>query len=829
MKNSGQILCLLYTLAIMILFDGFSFLKAAENAEASSADVMAGYLEGPLRDVDEIIFTCRQPGKDGHYYANFGYYSTNSESYIYGAMGRLCKYNIKNKKLSILLEDLKGGIRDPQVHYNAEKILFSYRKGDTHFYHLYEINIDGSNLRQLTDGPYDDIEPAYLPDGGIIFCSTRCQRWVNCWFTPVAILYRCSADGKNIQRLSANIEHDNTPWPLPDGRILHTRWEYVDRSQLQFHHLWTMKSDGTAQMVYFGNMNPGSVYIDAKPIPGSQKIILIDSPGHGRREHQGYVSILDPAYGPDDLKAVSHISRKEIYRDPYAFSENCIMVACGTRIEIMNGGGETAILLKFPENLVQNGMECQEPRPIIKRKTEPVLKSTLGEDKKKGTVILSNAYFGRNMEGVRKGGISKLLVLEVMPKPVNFPGLFNGWSEPISLGGTFTLERILGTVPVEEDGSAYFDVPAGVSLFFVSLDEKNMSVKRMQSFFTMMPGETLSCVGCHEQRTKPPEVTTPARLKALKAPPRQIEQFADMPDVFDFPRDIQPILNKHCVRCHNSRERAGRVVLEGDLSETFSISYSTLVLKNQISDARNRGGNRAPYTIGSSASPLLGKINGTHHDVIVSPKEELMIKLWIDSAAVYAGTYASLGTGSICMKLRTLEGLPVWPEFEVAARAIEKRCLSCHDRKKKGMFLPVSPTDWGLIGGTYKSNETEAERCISAHVAFNLSYPEKSALLLVPLSAAAGGYAGSDKTKHKEVFSSRDDVDYQTILQGIQRAREALSENKRFEMPGFKPNEHYVREMKKYGVLSPDFDIAQGNVDSYAIDRKYWNLVRNGN
>ncbi|MDD4871671.1 MAG: hypothetical protein PHR77_14025 [Kiritimatiellae bacterium] len=825
MKYQGRILHFFISFIILILAFGFCTSQAVENTSRNSTDRLAGFFAGPMHEVDEIVFSCRQPGKDGHYYANFGYYSTNSESYIYGAMGRLCKYNIKNKKLSILLEDLKGGIRDPQVHYNAEKILFSYRKDESRNYHLYEINVDGSNLRQITDGPYDDVEPTYLPDGGIFFCSTRCQRWVNCWFTPVAILYRCDADGKNIQRISSNIEHDNTPWPLPDGRILHTRWEYVDRSQLQFHHLWTMKADGTAQMVYFGNMNPGSVYIDAKPIPNSHKIVLIDSPGHGRREHQGFVSILDPTHGPDDLTALTHISSKEIYRDPYAFSENCIMIASGTQIEIMNGKGETATLLKFPENLAQNGMECQEPRPIIKRNVEPVLKSSLAEDKKKGTVILSNAYLGRNMEGVKKGGIAKLLVLEVMPKPVNFPGLFNGWTEPISLGGTFTLERILGTVPVEEDGSAYFDVPAGVSLFFVSLDDKNTSVKRMQSFFTVMPGEILSCVGCHEQRTKPPEVVVSTRLKALKSQPRQIKQFADMPDVFDFPRDIQPILNKYCDRCHNSKERAGHVILEGDLSETFSISYSTLVLRNQVSDARNRTGNRAPYTIGSSASPLLKKINGSHHDVIVSPREELMIKLWIDSAAVYAGTYASLGTGSICMKLRPWAGVTVWPGFESASKVLEKRCLSCHDKNKKGMILPVSPTDWGLIGGTYKTNETEEQRSISGHVAYNLSYPEKSSLLMVPLAVKAGGYAGSDKTKHKEVFASRDDAGYQTILQGIQKAKEALSENKRFEMPGFQPNEHYVREMKRYGILPPDFDISRTTLDSYETDRKYWNLV----
>ena len=189
-------------------------------------------------------------------------------------------------------------MRDPQVHYDGQKILFSYRKGGTEHYHLYEINADGTGLRQLTDGPYDDIEPTYLPDGDIVFVSTRCKRWVNCWLTQVAVLYRCDADGRNIRPISSNNEHDNTPWPLPDGRILYTRWEYVDRSQVHYHHLWAANPDGTGQMICYGNLHPGIVMIDAKPIPGTDKVVAIFSPGHGQREHAGEVTIVDPKRRP---------------------------------------------------------------------------------------------------------------------------------------------------------------------------------------------------------------------------------------------------------------------------------------------------------------------------------------------------------------------------------------------------------------------------------------------------------------------------------------------------------------------------------------------------
>ncbi len=162
-------------------------------------------------------------------------------------------------------------------------------------------------------------------------------------------------------------------------------------------------------------------------------------------------------------------------------------------------------------------------------------------------LVLADVYRGRNMRGVSRGDICQLLILETLPKPINFTGS----GDPISYNGTFTLERVLGTVPVEPDGSAYFELPALRSFFFVALDREGLSVKRMQSFLTVQPGETLSCVGCHEHRAETP----PARsnLLALRRPPSPVQSFPGVPDVFDFPRDIQPILDRHCVRCHDYR------------------------------------------------------------------------------------------------------------------------------------------------------------------------------------------------------------------------------------------------------------------------------------
>jgi hypothetical protein len=220
-------------------------------------------LAGPLRDVSEIVFCTRAAYNDPHWYANIGYYCDNEQAKAYAGngqpdVGKLYKWNLRTGQLTVLLDAEGGSVRDPQVHYDARKVLFSYRPAGTDYYHLYEIGIDGTGLRALTEGPFDDYEPIYLPDGDLAFVSTRCKRWVNCWTTQVGVIYRCDSEGRNARPISANTEHDNTPWVLPDGRLLYTRWEYVDRSQVEFHHLWAMNPDGTGQTIFYGNLHPTS-------------------------------------------------------------------------------------------------------------------------------------------------------------------------------------------------------------------------------------------------------------------------------------------------------------------------------------------------------------------------------------------------------------------------------------------------------------------------------------------------------------------------------------------------------------------------------------------
>lgn len=852
---------------ITITLDKGSWILYDYVALRKPVDLLARFRKGenaPMANVKQIVFAVRLDSQE-HWYANFGYYADNEHVTPHTAndgrdgkavngpkvSGKLGIFDLETKTVRYIIDDETGTVRDPQVHYDGKKILFSYRPGGTKFFHLYEINTDGSGLKQITDGEFDDIEPVYTPDDKIIFVSSRAKRWVQCWLTPVAILYGCDADGSNIRCLSGNVEHDNTPWILPNGQVLYTRWEYVDRSQVHYHHLWTMNPDGTRQMVFYGNLHPGTVYIDAKPVPNSEKIVASFSPGHGRGEHAGHVGLIDPRSGPDNKQAARAVTKGSNYRDPWAFSEDAFLAATGTQMVLIDGSGQEQVLYQLPDEWKKKNLWLHEPRPVISSPRERVIGSSVEPSKSTGRLLLMDVYEGRNMSGVKRGEIKKLLILETLPKPINY----TGGMEPMSYGGSFTLERVVGTVPVEPDGSAHFELPALRSFFFAALDENNLTVKRMQSFLSVMPGETTSCIGCHEERTvtmnkrmitpaaakrSPSPITPLADYKGADAFGRVLEKPTGIPDVISYPRDIQPVWDKHCVRCHNPDQpewRAGKspnrvVNLSGGRGPMYSISYSNLMtgthsaLDNQrfgsgtwIADGRNRPlGNYPPRTLGTGASMLYTKYcQKEHYGVDLSEQEKTLVRLWIETGANYLGTAAGLGSGMLggyarnSLDRRDLQ----WEETQQMQKVLAENCASCHTKQRQ---LPVSVSDeirhtWWV----YPNGPDDSRRKYSRHLFYDLTSPEQSVLLLAPLAKTAGGYEACGKA----VLADKNDPNYEKILAGIVRAKQELDTIKRFDMPDFIPRPEYIREMKRFGILPPDHN-PQLPVDVYDLDQRYW-------
>ena len=795
-----------------IIYDYVALRTVAEAPPIAAPDLVGRALEGPLHDVDKIVYATRSLAGDGHWYANFGYYADGPQRTSYGAAGALCLLDPRTGQVTTLVGDPEGAVRDPQVHYDGRTILFAWRRGGAANFHLWEIQADGSGLRQITDGPFDDFEPTYLPDDSILFVSSRCKRWVNCWLTQVAVLFRCDRNGGELRQVSANIEHDNTPWPLSDGRVLYQRWEYVDRSQVHYHHLWSANPDGTGQMVYFGNMHPGIVMIDAKPIPGSDEVVAVFSPGHGMREHAGTITVLSPRSGPDAMSATRSIGHAGNSRDPYPLGAGAFLVAQEDRLVLLDEHGRPAVLHRLGEAARSRGAWLHEPRPLVPREREPVIAPRSDPSETTGRLILADLHVGRNMEGVERGEITDLLVMESLPKPINY----TGGMDPLSYGGTFTLERIVGTVPVEEDGSAYLELPALRSFFLIARDAEGHAVKRMQSFLTVMPGETTSCLGCHEQRTRAPAVGSSGTLLALGRPPSVPEPVPGVPDVIDFPRDVQPILDRHCVSCHDAVHPDGGVVLSGDRGPMFSLSYYALTIRHEFVDGRNDPiSNRAPRSIGAVASPLMGRLAGEHYDVVVPEPERRILRYWIEAGAPYPGTYAALGSGMVGgyhenQQVGTDWG---WPAQARAAEVIDRRCASCHHGES---VLPRALSDERDVS-FWRPDPNDPRLRLSRHAVFNLSRPAMSSLLRGPLATQAGGWGSCGD----EVFTSTDDPDYVALLELCTAGSEHLQRIRRFDMDGFRPPAAYVREMKRYGVLSADLP-GDALVDPYTTDRAYW-------
>jgi len=376
-----------------------------------------------------------------------------------------------------------------------------------------------------------------------------------------------------------------------------------------------------------------------------------------------------------------------------------------------------------------------------------VVPSRIDRRKTTGQLVVANVYHGRSaeMEGIKPGQIKRQLVLEDLPKPVSYyslPGL-------ISQDGTHTLRRVLGTVPVEADGSASFEVPALRALYFVALDQHGVAVKRMQSYTMVMPGETQGCVGCHEPRTVTYNPGANRTALAMRRRPSRIEPVAGVSDVFDYPRDIQPIWDQHCVGCHNAENPSGRVQLTGDRNEWFTQSYYALFAYKQISGMASRYNtefrNHRPYGFGTGASPLIDKIDARHHDVKLSPREHDTVRLWIEASATFVGTYAVYNhsgnavAGALANNARVEIGKPL-------EGIVYNRCLWCHD----------SPAAMGRR--VRKGRVNEPKHCWNL---YNLSHPEKS-MLLAPLAKEAGGYGRcKDAYGQEVVFRDTTDPDFQ--------------------------------------------------------------------
>ncbi len=511
-----------------------------------------------------------------------------------------------------------------------------------------------------------------------------------------------------------------------------------------------------------------------------------------------------------------------------------MIIAKKNSVLILNSKGETETIFSINQKAKGGDLMVHEPRPIIKRKKEFIRPKLSDWNKKMGTFILSDVTHGRNMVGVKNAEIKKLLIMECLPKPITA----NLWTEPIGFEGVFAMLRVIGIVPVEKDGSAYFEAPPLRPLMFVGLDENNLSVKRMQSFVSLMPGETVGCIGCHENRTE--TSNRQKQLLALSRPPSKIKIIEDIPYVFDFPRDIQPILDEHCIKCHNTSKATKHLDFSGDRTRRYSVSYYNIVT-SYVSQGVNGRGNTPPIKIGSSDSKLMTMLLNGHQNIKLSEIEMKKIRLWIESGCLYAGTYGAEGTGIPGQSGKNRYAIIA--EMRKFSDIYAKRCIQCHIIPSKGLREEykkrLKPTYYTRQRETSCKSDKGLIAFPNGELLWNLTNYEKSFALFLPLAKEAGGAAdytgepledGLYRKKpmkvlvrgkgHPVVFKSKEDPDYKELLRLISFVGDDLL---RFDdIKNLELGEGYLREMKKYGIIPEDFDLKKSNMTSYDIDRKYF-------
>jgi len=651
-------------------------------------------LANPLLDFDRIVFAKRIPPAFPHMSDQYYGWWSRPGGGIYVLEG----FKGGSPKLRCLTEDFPAGsfVR-PDLSHDGKKVLFAYCKfyPKTHkmqkadkaklpedvFYKIYEMNLDDGKYRRLTNGKYDDFDCRYLPDGDIVFLSTRKGQAIQCnqasatatmasdlpdsyvrcggdnWRpVPVFTLHRIDANGGNIRPISAFENFEWTPSVAADGRILYARWDYIDRFNGPFMSLWSTNTNGTNPQLVYGNYTkkPQCVF-EARAIPNSQKLVFTAAAHHSNMG--GSLVLLDRTQGTEYQRPLTRLTPdacfpetegwpKHYYANPYPLSEEFFLVAWSDKplpphsfvttdernpvnplgIYLYDAFGNLELLHRDPKIA---SMYPIPVRPRTKPPTHPELVDWDGSQE--GRFLVQDVY--RGLRGIEPGSVKYLRIIGVPPKTqphMNNPSLGISKEDP----GKF----ILGTVPVEEDGSAYFRVPSGIPLFFQALDEKGLAVQTMRTLTYVQPGQTLSCIGCHESRELAPPSTRP--LATLREPSR-IKPGPPGSWPLRFDRLVQPVLDKSCVSCHSpAGDNAEAVALDLTPAKAYQnlLAFADKDLEKLAfeKDVSNIG--KCP----AANSKLLAMLKspGGHEGVKLAPESFNRLVTWMDTYAQRLGSFS---------------------------------------------------------------------------------------------------------------------------------------------------------------------------------------------
>ena len=645
---------------------------------------LARWIRLRMLGIDRLLAVRRSPIRSGHVYEYHrpGYERGGSPG------GGLydCQSGPDGYKLRKIVDAADGLIARCDLSFDGREILFNWRKNRKHF-QIYRVNADGSGLEQLTTGEYDNYDAVWLPVGDIVFVSNRDMQWALCLWTRMGVLYRMDRHGGRQRRISFNYLQDFTPKVTSDGRIMFSRWDYVDRPVQPTKGIWTMEPDGSMMRGYYGNrvLSP-KAFLDAQSIPGTHRVLCTFSGHLGWLN--GALGTIDPTLGDNTQVALKSLTPEcntgkvdqyransdflGRYETPYPVDgEHYLFSHDGTvMLRDFAGTEEWEILGR------QDGKGFYSPRPLRARAKPPVRRSSLAPNAKKwASVIVQDVYQGL-LPHVKRGEVRHICVVQELPKagPQNEQrqkGLDGHQFTVVSGHGTFAAKNIWGYADVEPDGSAYFKVPADLPVYFMAIDGEGRAVQRMRTWTQFRPGESQSCIGCHESRLAAPR---PGRRPAAMARGAQKLKPPEWGSAgFDYPKLIQPIWDRYCLCCHDGSKRPKAVDFRGTKTTFFSKSYDLLVpwrWARKPDEYRNKHGrkpyvnwvpttswsgserhvrNIEPNAWGSPVSRLAKLILSGHPDKSgkkrceVDEKSRRRVFAWIDLNVPFYGSYRKPG------------------------------------------------------------------------------------------------------------------------------------------------------------------------------------------
>ncbi len=633
-------------------------------------------LDNPLLRFDRLLLVDRGAGNLG-LPANW---EGNSSLGAAGFDNRICFLSpVRPEGELTTLYRPEGGrfAGDVDLHFDADRLLFSM-PGPNGRWQVFEIRTGSTGLRELPlirEPDVDNFDACYLPDGRVVFCSTATFAGVPCVYgsSHVANLYLLELDGR-IRQLTVDQDHDWCPTVLNDGRVLYLRWEYSDLPHSNSRILFHMNPDGSGQEEFYGsNSYFTNSFFYARPVPGHPTKVVGIATGHHGTARSGRLLVLDPALGrreaegvvqevPGRGKKVEPVIRDNLvdgvwpqFLHPWPLGEKHFLVsarptpASSWGVYLVDVFDNWVLIKETP------GRALLEPVPLAKRPRPPQIQDRVDPARRDALVHLVDVYEGGGLKGIPRGTVKSLRLIAYHHSYRGMGGLLGS----IGMDGPWDIKQVLGTVPVEPDGSAFFRVPASTPISVQPLDPEGKALQLMRSWFTAMPGEVVSCSGCHEQ----PNRAAPNRdTRAARRGPSDIQPWHGPRRGFNFAREVQPVLDRHCVSCHDGRARAGEPALcdlqgrdrirdwssaiDGHVSPSvggnFSVAYAELHRFVRRPGIESDIHLLAPMEFHADATELVQMLRKGHHGVRLDGESWDRLVTWIDLNAPYHGTWTEI-------------------------------------------------------------------------------------------------------------------------------------------------------------------------------------------